>query len=148
MLRMAGHRVDGGGLDAVRLKLYLVILWVASRVERQPHQPSPPPAVQPLVVGTFDASFFRVRADRATVLELQYLRAMAELGPGPQRAGDVAHVLGRSSDQLGPTRARLIDKGLLYTPSYGLAAYTVPHFDRYMTRNHPLVRPPKQQAGN
>jgi len=58
----------------------------------------------------------------------------------------VAQVLHRTSEQLGPTRSRLIDKGLLYTPGYGLAAFTVPQFDRYMVRNHPLVvEPPKKK---
>lgn len=96
---------------------------------------------QQLVETKLDESFFRVRADRTTELELRYLRAMAELGPEPQQARDVAEVLGRTSQQLGPTRARLIDKGLLYTPGYGLAAFTVPQFDRYMRRNHRLDAP-------
>lgn len=95
--------------------------------------------VQPLVEAMLDQSFFRVRAERTTALELAYLRAMAELGPGPQRSGDVAKILGRRSDRLGPVRARLIDKGVLYTPSYGHAAFTVPHFERYMVRNYPLA---------
>jgi hypothetical protein len=99
-------------------------------------------AVRDLVEVQLDENFFRVRAERATPLELQYLRAMAELGPDAQRAGDVAELLNRTSVQLGPTRASLIDKGLLYTPSHGLAAFTVPQFDRYMKRNHPLDPPP------
>lgn len=96
----------------------------------------------PLVEDQLDESFFRVRADRATPLELQYLRAMAELGSDAQKAGQVADLLNRTSEQLGPTRASLIAKGLLYTPSHGLAAFTVPQFDRYMKRNHPLDPPP------
>jgi len=68
---------------------------------------------------------------------LRYLRAMAELGPEPQRAKDVAERLGRTSQQLGPTRSRLIDKGLLYTPGHGLAAFTVPQFDRFLRRAVP-----------
>lgn len=96
---------------------------------------------QPVVEQKLDGSFFRVRADRTTELELAYLRAMAGLGPGPQKALDVARVLRRTSEQLAPTRSRLIEKGLLYTPGYGLAAFTVPQFDRYMVRNHPLVVP-------
>jgi hypothetical protein len=98
--------------------------------------------IVPLVEDQLDESFFRVRADRATPLELQYLRAMAELGPEPHKAGEVAELLNRTSEQLGPTRASLIDKGLLYTPSHGLAAFTVPQFDRHMKRNHPLDPPP------
>ena len=85
-------------------------------------------AVLPLVEAKLDGSFFRVRIERATPHELRYLRAMAELGEGPCKASDVAAVLGRASEQLGPTRSRLIDKGLLYTPGYGLAAFTVPQF--------------------
>lgn len=99
---------------------------------------------QDLVETKLDGSFFKVRAERTTDLELQYLRAMAELGPEPQQARDVAKLLERTSEQLGPTRARLIDKGLLYTPGFGLAAFTVPQFDRYMRRAHKLVVPPLQ----
>ena len=104
--------------------------------------------VRPLVEAKLDGSFFRVRAERTTELELQYLRAMAELGPLPQRAADVAKVMKRTSEQLGPVRARLIEKGLLYTPGFGLAAFTVPQFDRYMIRNHALdPPPPRAQKG-
>lgn len=88
------------------------------------------------VEAKLDGSFFRVRAERTTELELRYMRAMAELGPEPQQAKDVAKLLGRTSEQLGPTRSRLIDKGLLYTPGHGLAAFTVPQFDRYMRRSY------------
>jgi hypothetical protein len=90
------------------------------------------------VEAKLDGSFFRVRAERASELELRYLRAMAELGPEPQRARDVAKLLDRSSQQLGPTRSRLIDKGLLYTAGHGLAAFTVPQFDAYLRRAVPL----------
>jgi len=90
------------------------------------------------VEAKLDSSFFRVRAERTTELELRYMRAMAELGPGAQQARDVAAQLGRSSEQMGPTRSRLIDKGLLYTPGHGLAAFTVPQFDRFMRRTYPL----------
>jgi hypothetical protein len=93
---------------------------------------------QEVVEAKLDSSFFRVRTDRVTDLELQYMRAMAELGPEPQAAKDVAQLMGRRSEQLGPTRSRLIEKGLLYTPAHGLAAFTVPQFDRYMRRAHVL----------
>ena len=97
------------------------------------------------VEAKLDESFFRVRAERTTELELQYLRAMAELGPGEQTAGDVAAIMKRGSEQLGPTRARLIDKGLLYTTGHGRGAFTVPQFDRYMRRNHELAPPPPRR---
>jgi ribosomal protein S16 len=90
------------------------------------------------VEAKLDGSFFRVRAERTTELELRYMRAMAELGSGAQQARDVAALLDRSSEQMGPTRSRLIDKGLLYTPGHGLAAFTVPQFDRYMRRTYLL----------
>jgi len=90
------------------------------------------------VEAKLDGSFFRVRAERMTELELRYMRAMAELGPEPHQAKDVAALLDRTSAQLGPTRSRLIDKGLLYTPGHGLAAFTVPQFDRFMRRTYSL----------
>ena len=93
---------------------------------------------QVLMETKLDANFFRVRAERATPRELEYMRAMAELGPDPHSAGEVAHLLGRETVQLGATRSRLIEKGLLYAPTYGLAAFTVPQFDRYMKRDHPF----------
>lgn len=99
-------------------------------------------SAQAIVEDRLDESFFRVRAERTTPLELQYMRAMAELGPEPSRAGEVAELLGRTSVQLGPTRASLIEKGLLYTPGHGLAAFTVPQFDRYMKRTYVLEPPP------
>lgn len=89
-----------------------------------------------------DSSFFRVRLDRTSELQRAYLRAMAELGPDPQKAADVAALLDRESTQLGPTRAELIDMGLLYTPQHGYAAFTVPHFDRFMRRAVPTLAVP------
>lgn len=94
---------------------------------------------QRAVEAKLDESFFRVRAERTADLELQYLRAMAELGPGEHTAGDVARVMGRRSQQLGPTRARLIEKGLIYTTGHGRGAFTVPQFDRFMRRNYALT---------
>jgi hypothetical protein len=84
-----------------------------------------------------DASFFRVRFDRLTPLEKRYLRAMAELGPGPHRSGDVADTLDRTSQSLAPTRAKLISKGMVWSPSHGDTAFTVPLFDQYMKRIMP-----------
>ncbi len=90
------------------------------------------------VEAKLDGGFFRVRAERTSELEQRYLRAMAELGPEPQSAKDVAVLLERTSQQVGPIRARLIEKGLLYTPGRGLAAFTVPQFDRFMRRTYSL----------
>ena len=84
-----------------------------------------------------DESFFRVRFDRLTPSEKRYLRAMAELGPGPHRSGDIAALLGRKVTALGPTRNQLIGKGMVWSPNHGDTAFTVPMFDRYMQRIMP-----------
>ena len=88
-------------------------------------------------VAALDASFFRVRFDRLTPLEKKYLRAMAQLGPGPHRSGDVAETLERTSKSLAPTRAKLIEKGMIWSPSHGDTAFTVPLFEQYMKRIMP-----------
>jgi len=85
-------------------------------------------------IAALDESFFRVRFDRLTPSEKRYLRAMAELGPGPHRSGDIAETLGREVTSLGPTRASLINKGMIYSPSHGDTAFTVPLFDEFMCR--------------
>jgi hypothetical protein len=80
-------------------------------------------------IAALDESFFRVRFDRLTPLEKKYLRAMAELGPGPHRSGDIAYELNREVTSLGPTRSQLIWKGMIWSPSHGDTAFTVPLFD-------------------
>lgn len=91
-------------------------------------------AAQVIVEAELDESFFRARIQRSTTEERRYLRAMAELGPDAQKAAEVAEVLGKESGQVAPLRARLINKGLLYTPRYGYAKFTVPQFDQFMRR--------------
>lgn len=85
-------------------------------------------------VAALDESFFRVRFDRLTPLEKRYLRAMAELGPGPHRSGDIAEVMKREVTALGPTRSGLIAKGMIWSPHHGDTAFTVPLFDEFMRR--------------
>lgn len=81
-----------------------------------------------------DASFFRVRFDRLTPREQDYLRAMAELGPGPHRSGEIADMLGAAVMNVGHLRTGLIRKGMIWSPSFGDTAFTVPMFDEYMKR--------------
>lgn len=88
-------------------------------------------------IAALDESFFRVRFDRLTPKEKDYLRAMAELGPGPHRSGDIAEELGRGVTVLGPTRNQLISKGMIWSPSHGDTAFTVPLFDEFMKRIMP-----------
>jgi hypothetical protein len=85
-------------------------------------------------IAALDESFFRVRFDRLTPAEKVYLRAMAELGAGPHRSGDIAEVMGRASSSLGPVRSSLIAKGMVWSPTFGDTAFTVPLFDEFMKR--------------
>ena len=118
------------------LQEYGSILW--DQVDGTPISAEDAADARDAVEAKLDGGFFRVRAERTTELELRYMRAMAELGPDPQPAKDVAALLGRTSEQMGPTRSRLIEKGLLFTPGHGLAAFTVPQFDRYMRRTYSM----------
>lgn len=88
-------------------------------------------------IAALDESFFRVRFDRLTPHEKKYLRAMAELGPGPHRSGDIAEQMNREVTSLGPTRGQLIAKGMIWSPCHGDTAFTVPLFDEFMHRIMP-----------
>lgn len=88
-------------------------------------------------IAALDESFFRVRFDRLTLAEKKYLRAMAQLGSGPHRSGDIAAELGRESSSLGPVRSSLISKGMVWSPTHGDTAFTVPLFDEFMKRIMP-----------
>jgi D-serine deaminase-like pyridoxal phosphate-dependent protein len=88
-------------------------------------------------IAALDESFFRVRFDRLTPLEKRYLRAMAELGAGPHRSGDIAEELKRKVTALAPTRNQLILKGMIWSPSHGDTAFTVPLFNEFMHRIMP-----------
>ncbi len=88
-------------------------------------------------LAALDESFFRVRFDRLTPLEKRYLRAMAQLGRGPHRSGDIAEMLHRKVTALGPTRNQLISKGMIWSPNHGDTAFTVPLFDEFMRRIMP-----------
>jgi hypothetical protein len=94
-------------------------------------------AASKTAVAALDESFFRVRFDRLTPAEKKYLRAMAELGPGPHRSGDIATCLKRDVTSLGPTRNQLIAKGMIWSPNHGDTAFTVPLFDQFMRRIMP-----------
>ena len=91
-------------------------------------------AASAAAIAALDDSFFRVRFDRLTPAEKKYLRAMAELGPGPHRSGDIADCLQRKVTSLGPTRSQLIAKGMIWSPNHGDTAFTVPLFDKFMRR--------------
>jgi hypothetical protein len=90
-----------------------------------------------LTQADLDESFFKTRFERCTPSERRYLRAMASLGEGPHRSGDVAAALGRSINTLGMLRSSLINKGMVWSPSHGDTAFTVPLFDQFMVRVMP-----------
>lgn len=91
----------------------------------------------PKVIARLDQNFFRVRFDRLTPSEKNFLRAMAQLGPGSHRTGDIADTLGVKVNAIGPTRAKLIKKGMVYSPAHGDMDFTVPLFDEFMVRAIP-----------
>jgi hypothetical protein len=90
-----------------------------------------------VAVAALDESFFKVRFERLTPSEKRYLRAMAELGPGPHRSGDIADQLGQKVTSLGPVRSQLISKGMVWSPTHGDTDFTVPLFDEFMRRIMP-----------
>jgi hypothetical protein len=105
--------------------------------QSSPITPADIEIASPAAIAALDESFFRVRFDRLTPAERRYLRAMAELGPGPHRSGDIAEKLGREVTALGPTRNQLISKGMIWSPNHGDTAFTVPMFDAFMKRIMP-----------
>lgn len=94
-------------------------------------------AAHSIAIADLDASFFQVRLDRLTPAQRRYLRAMAQLGGGPHRSGDIAQELGKTVEVAAPLRAQLIKKGMIYSPAHGDTAFTVPLFDAYLRRVMP-----------
>ncbi len=89
-------------------------------------------------VARLDQGFFRVRLDRLTPAERDYLRAMAELGPGPHRSAEIARQLGLSTGDVGARRDKLIKKGMIYSQAHGETSFTVPLLDEFMRREVPV----------
>ena len=102
-------------------------------------------AAMPAAQQALDSSIYEVRIQRATDQERRYMRAMAELGSGPYRSGDVAAKLGRKTSEVSVVRQRLLEKGLVYaTEDYGYVDFTVPRFGEFMARYMPF-RPPRRR---
>lgn len=95
-------------------------------------------AARTIVQNALDKSFFLVRLDRLTGSEKRYLRAMAELGPGPHKSADIASRYGAKMHSVSPMRSTLINKGMIYSPDHGITAFTVPLFDDFLRRSIPL----------
>lgn len=95
-------------------------------------------------IANLDKSFFRTRFDRLTPSEKKYVRALAELGPTPQRSGDIAAKLGKTVEQVAALRAQLISKGMIYSPAHGDTAFTVPLFEEFLMREIPVFSAKEQ----
>jgi hypothetical protein len=84
-----------------------------------------------------DSSFFAARTARIPASEVSYVQALASLGPGPHRSGQVAAAAGKTTSQVAAFRDRLIREGLIYAPRYGWVEFAIPHFDAYVRRALP-----------
>lgn len=98
----------------------------------------------PLTLAELDGGFFQVRTGRLSDQERIYLRAMAELGPGPMKSASIARLLGKDTTTLGPVRDRLLKKALCYSPRWGELGFTVPMFDQFMKRWVPWSPPVRE----
>jgi len=114
---------------------YFLQEWGYQAWNRAPASPITLQIVQeatPIVIERLDQSFFRVRFDRLTGSEKRFLRAMAGLGPGAHGSGEVADALGVKINSVGPVRASLLNKGMIYSPEHGNVSFTVPLFDEFL----------------
>ena len=139
-----GVEIESAALDAIvqqtRCYPYFLQEWgkhVWDVAETTPITVSNVEIAAQQAIAALDESFFLVRFDRLTPSEKRYVRAMATLGSGPHRSGDIAQILGRSVQSLAPTRGQLINKGMVWSPSHGDTAFTVPMFDEFMLRIMP-----------
>ncbi len=143
----AGETIDDDALNFIVTKTerypYFLQEWGAHSWNAASESPISLPDAETAsqnAVAALDASFFRVRFDRLTPREQDYLRAMAELGPGPHRSGDIATALGIAVQSAGPIRTGLVRKGMIWSPAHGDTAFTVPLFHEYMLRAMPAGR--------
>jgi hypothetical protein len=138
-----GHRISEAALDEILLRTegypYFLQEWGYQcwNLSKGP-QIELPDALKAAQEATkrLDDGFFKVRFDRLTPKEREYVIAMATLGSGPYRSSDVANALKQTHRSLGPRRSQIISKGMIYSPSHGDIAFTVPMFDAYLLRNY------------
>jgi hypothetical protein len=137
-----GESINGDVLDSIVAKTrgypYFLQEWgyqVWNFSQQSPISLSCIEVAETEALRRLDEGFFKVRIDRLTPKEKQYVIAMARLGDGPYRSSDVAEALGEKLTTLGPRRAQIIAKGMIYSPAHGDIAFTVPMFDEYLKRN-------------
>lgn len=85
-------------------------------------------------LASLDKGFFRVRIDRLSKGEVQFVKIMSQLGDGPYAMADIAKAMARTQQSLGPTRANIIAKGMIYSTNHGYLDFTVPLFAEFMRR--------------
>jgi hypothetical protein len=137
-----GESIDDDLLNAIALSTrgypYFLQEWgyqVWSVSERSPIAIGCLESAEAEALRRLDEGFFKVRIDRLTPKEKEYVIAMARLGAGPYRSADVAEILNEKLTKLGPRRAQIIAKGMIYSPAHGDIAFTVPMFDEYLKRH-------------
>ncbi|MET3524191.1 ATP-binding protein [Mesorhizobium abyssinicae] len=86
-------------------------------------------------IKSLDDGFFRVRLDRLTKAEVQFVTSMAALGDGPYPVSDIAKAMGRTQKSIGPARASIIFKGMIYSTDHGYLDFTVPLFADFIRRH-------------
>jgi len=141
-IKEEGEQITEAALDAISKETdgypYFLQEWgyqVWNIADASPIDRADVETATPLALKRLDNGFFKVRMDRLTPKEREYVHAMASLpGPGPYRSGDIAEVLGESSQRLGPRRSAIIRKGMIYSPEHGDTAFTVPGFAEYLCR--------------
>ena len=129
-------------LHATQNYPYFIQEWgfqVWNRASSSPIAPEVVADATPDVIAHLDTNFFRVRFDRLTVLQQKYLRAMAELGPGPHKTGQIATTLGVAATSVATVRQQLVNKGMVWSQRHGETAFTVPLFDNFMKRQMPTL---------
>lgn len=153
-VRGEGAEIGAGALDRIVTVTkgypYFLQEWgkhTWNAAEQSPISADDVVAASHSAMTALDKSFFRVRFDRLTPREQNYLRAMAELGAGPHRSGAIAEALGRAVESTGPLRSGLIKKGMVWSPAHGETAFTVPLFDEFMRRAIPDWRSPRDGGG-
>ena len=94
-------------------------------------------AAKPELLKRLDQGFFKVRYDRCTKKEKEFMIAMVKCGELPCTISNVAAIMGKSVKSISPCRAQLIDKGLIYATAHAEIDFTVPQFDKFLVRINP-----------
>ncbi len=128
--------VELSGCYAAFVQAYGKEAW--NMAPRSPIEFADVQAAEHVVQNKLDDEFFHVRFEKATPAERRYMAAMADLGDGPYRTGEVAKRLGIGVSSTSVHRDALIKKGLIYSPDHGEVDFTVPRFSPFMRRRYPL----------